>query len=198
MFFDHIIDSLVYCAVISFSLRLQQQLLIFRFLWCWGIWWTSSLATWENKQVTTWETLKRLQWSCSDCMLYRYVTLKLCEQHWTCFLIYDRFNKEMNVIIQRRHIKLIKSDNTDIYNVSNNCFSLQRSVHQRIHKKMYEFPQKYKAVRLFSTLIIYWAANQHIRMISEDHVTLKIGGMMHLRNKLHFKMYSNRKHFFKL
>ncbi len=42
------------------------------------------------------------------------------------------------------------------------------------------FPQKYEAA--FSTLIIIrnvsWAANQHIIMISEDHVTLKTGEMM--------------------
>ncbi len=44
------------------------------------------------------------------------------------------------------------------------------------------FPQKYKAAQLFSTLIIIrnvsWTANQHIRMISEDYVTLKTGVMM--------------------
>ncbi len=41
------------------------------------------------------------------------------------------------------------------------------------------------------------AANNHIRRISEDHVTLKTDGkaaflaqLLH-RNKLHFKMYSN-------
>ncbi len=40
-------------------------------------------------------------------------------------------------------------------------------------------PQKYCAARLFSTLIIIRkAANQHIIMISEDHVTLKTGVMM--------------------
>ncbi len=37
------------------------------------------------------------------------------------------------------------------------------------------FPYKYEAAQLFSTLIIIrnvsWAANQHIRMISEDHDT---------------------------
>ncbi len=42
--------------------------------------------------------------------------------------------------------------------------------------------QKYCAARLCSTLIIIrnvsWAANQHIIMISEDHVTLKTGVMM--------------------
>ncbi len=38
------------------------------------------------------------------------------------------------------------------------------------------------AAWLFSTLLIIrngsWAANQHIRMISEDHVPLKTGVMM--------------------
>ncbi len=47
---------------------------------------------------------------------------------------------------------------------------------------MYQFPQRYLAAQLFSTSIIIknvsQAANQHIRMISEDHVTLKTGVMM--------------------
>ncbi len=45
----------------------------------------------------------------------------------------------------------------------------------------YQFHKKYAAAQLFSTLIIRnvpWAANQHMRMISEDHVTLKTGVMM--------------------
>ncbi len=45
-----------------------------------------------------------------------------------------------------------------------------------------QFLQKYEAAQLFSTLLIIrnvsWAANQHIIMISEDHVTLKTGVMM--------------------
>ncbi len=54
---------------------------------------------------------------------------------------------------------------------------------------MYQFPQKYLAAQLFSTLMIIirnvsWAVNQHIRMISEDHVTLKTGVMM-LKIQLH-------------
>ncbi len=34
---------------------------------------------------------------------------------------------------------------------------------------MYQFPQKYEAAQLFSALIrnVFWAVNQHIRMISE-------------------------------
>ncbi len=41
---------------------------------------------------------------------------------------------------------------------------------------MFQFPQ----TSLFSTdnQNDSWAANQHIRMISEDHVTLKTGVMM--------------------
>ncbi len=38
------------------------------------------------------------------------------------------------------------------------------------------FLEKYEAAQLFLILII--KANQHIRMISEDHVTLKTGVMM--------------------
>ncbi len=45
-----------------------------------------------------------------------------------------------------------------------------------------QFPQIYEAAQLFSTLIIIinvcWAVNQYIRVISEDHVTLKTGVMM--------------------
>ncbi len=63
---------------------------------------------------------------------------------------------------------------------------------------MYQFLQMYEAAKLFSILIIIRnvsrAVNQHIIMISEDHVTLKTGGMMlkksaaHHRNILHFKI----------
>ncbi len=46
----------------------------------------------------------------------------------------------------------------------------------------HSFHKKYWAAQLFSTLIIIrnvsGAANQYIRMISEDHVTLKTGVMM--------------------
>ncbi len=48
--------------------------------------------------------------------------------------------------------------------------------------KVFWFTQKYEAAQLFTTLTIIinvsWAANQHIIMISEDHVTLKTGVMM--------------------
>jgi len=45
-----------------------------------------------------------------------------------------------------------------------------------------QFPQNIKKQKKFSTLIIVrnvsWAANQHIRLISEDHLTLKTGVML--------------------
>ncbi len=55
-----------------------------------------------------------------------------------------------------------------------------------------------EAAQLFSKLImiVSWAANQHIIMISEDHETLSNDAentALHQRNKLHFKIYSHRK-----
>ncbi len=47
---------------------------------------------------------------------------------------------------------------------------------------------------------VSWAANHHIRMISEDHVTLKTGVMIQKiqlwSQKLHFTKYSHRKPLF--
>ncbi len=60
--------------------------------------------------------------------------------------------------------------------ISNKCCSFKIKV---LNNKMSKFAQKYEAAQLSSTLIIIrnvsWAANQHIIMISEDHVTLKTG-----------------------
>ncbi len=75
------------------------------------------------------------------------------------------------------------------------------------HKKSERwFPQKHEATQLFSTLIIIrnvsWAANQQIRMISEESCDTEDwsndaeNSALHHRNKLHSKMYSNRKHTF--
>ncbi len=69
-------------------------------------------------------------------------------------------------------------------------------------KKVSPIPQKYEAAQLFSTLIIRnvsWAANQHIRMISEgscdteDWSNDAENSVLHHRNKFRFKIYSNRK-----
>ncbi len=97
------------------------------------------------------------------------------------------FFNEVNTFVQQEHIKLLKSDSKDIMlqkiSISNKCCSFELSIHLWIMKnRLVGFPQKYWAAQLFSTLIIIrnvsWAANQHIRMISEDHVTLKTGVMM--------------------
>ncbi len=48
------------------------------------------------------------------------------------------------------------------------------SIHQR-QKIHITFPQKYEAAQLLSTFIIIWNVyEQHIRLISEDHVTLML------------------------
>ncbi len=60
-------------------------------------------------------------------------------------------------------------------------------------KKLSQFPQKYK---VFSTLIIInvsWAADQHIRMISEDcdnedWSDYIENSALHHKSKLHFKI----------
>ncbi len=59
--------------------------------------------------------------------------------------------------------------------ISNKCFTFYSSVNPE--NKLHQFPQKYCAARLFSTLIIIRNV-QHIIMISEDHVTLKTAVMM--------------------
>ncbi len=68
--------------------------------------------------------------------------------------------------------------------ISNKCCSFELSWKCNLSP----FPQKYWAANLISALIIIrnvsWAANQHIRMISEDHVTLKTGVMM-LKIQMH-------------
>ncbi len=53
------------------------------------------------------------------------------------------FFKEINSFIQQGHIKLIKMDSEDIYNVKNFLFWI--SIHQIILKKvgLSQFPQKY-------------------------------------------------------
>ncbi len=103
-------------------------------------------------------------------------------------------------IIYIRHIKLIKIKAFIMLqkiSILNKCCSSEILIHLWIQKKINasQFPQKYCAAQLFSTLIIIinvsWAANQHIRMISDDHVTLKTGVMM-LKIQL-FNIYSHRK-----
>ncbi len=73
---------------------------------------------------------------------------------------------------------------------------------------MLKNPEKCEAAQLCSTLIIIrnvsWAVNQRIRMISvgscdtEDWSNDAENSALHHRNKLHSKIYSKRKPFFKI
>ncbi len=91
--------------------------------------------------------------------------------------------------------------NNDIYSVTKDFYVKfyysEYSTHQRILKKSIMVSTNKEA--LFPALIIMrgyvsLALHQHIRMISEDHVTLKTGGMMlkiqlyHHKNKLQIKI----------
>ncbi len=76
---------------------------------------------------------------------------------------------EIVTFIQQEQIKSMKSDIIDILNVIN-VF--------RINTILWNL----KVAWLFSTfkeiINVSWASKQHIRMISEDHVTLKTGVMI--------------------
>ncbi len=101
---------------------------------------------------------------------------------FTCILLYTivLFSKDAlnwSKVTVKTFIMLQK------ISISNFLFSISISVLFLIMKnKMSRFPQKYWSAQLFSTLIIIrnvsWASNQHIIMISEDHVALKTGVMM--------------------
>ncbi len=62
------------------------------------------------------------------------------------------------------------------------------------------FPQNIKKQKMDSTLIIRtvsWAANQYIRMISEDHVTLKNTALI-AEIKYFTEIYPHRKPLFEI
>ncbi len=87
--------------------------------------------------------------------------------------------------------------------ISNKCCSFELSIHQRILKKknLSQVPAQLVSKLMKIIRNASWAVNQHIIMISEDHVTLKTGVMMlkiqlHHRNKLHFTIYSHRRELF--
>ncbi len=89
----------------------------------------------------------------------------------------------MSTFIQQIYIKLIKSDRKDILLLQkcpNKCYFFYSS--KNPENTCITVSTKILGSTIFSTLIIIrnvsWAANQHIRMISEDHVTLKTGVMM--------------------
>ncbi len=61
--------------------------------------------------------------------------------------------------------------------ISDKCSSSELSIHQRNLKKFYFF-------NIIVIILFFFAANQHIRVISEDHVTLKTGVMMMINTVL--------------
>ncbi len=71
--------------------------------------------------------------------------------------------------------------------ISNKCCSFKLSIHQRILKNLnaLQFPQKYEAAQLFSTLII-------IRNVSDWSIDAEKFSFDH-SNKLYFNIYSQRK-----
>ncbi len=107
-------------------------------------------------------------------------------------------------------MNLIKSNSKDIYNVPNDvCFkwmwflwTLNASKNPDFFLNN-SFHKKYLPVfNIIITGNVSWAANQHIRMISEGSCDTKgwsndaENSTLHHRNKLHFKIYSNRKQIF--
>jgi len=98
------------------------------------------------------------------------------------------FFKEIKTFIQQECITFTKSD---IYNVT-----------KAVYLFWTFYSSKNPETKLLSTLIIIiddsWVANQHIRMISnwydtEDWSNDAENSALHHRNKLHFKIYSNKK-----
>ncbi len=83
--------------------------------------------------------------------------------------------------------------------ILNKCCSFELSINLWILKnKMYH--SFYKNIKCFQKwiiiIIVSWAVNQHIIMISEDHVRLKTGAentAAHHRNQLQFNTYSHKK-----
>ncbi len=83
-------------------------------------------------------------------------------------------SKEKNTSIHQGRIKVITNDSKDIYILLLNFLFILNPEQFNVSW----FPQTYWAAQLFSTLIIIRNISQHIRMISEDHVTLKTVVMM--------------------
>ncbi len=88
----------------------------------------------------------------------------------------------MITFIQQGWITSIRSNGEDmLYCYKIFIFQLNAVLLNLVLIKKKHFPQKYEAAQLFSTLMLIIrnvSEKQNIRMISEDHVTLKTGVMM--------------------
>ncbi len=111
------------------------------------------------------------------------------------------YNSICITFIKQGHIKLIKSNIKDIYNVSKDFLNFLFVKESR--KKVW-FPQKiYYIAQLYSTLIIIrnvsWAANQNVSEGShntKDWSNDAVNSALHHMNQLHFKVYTSRRPLF--
>ncbi len=118
--------------------------------------------------------------------MYIYIYIQYIHTHTHAtvqkFRISKTFITECNTFIQLKRITLIKS-NTNIFKMlqniyfSNTCFFTFRSSKNPETIHYHSFCKNIKP-HCFYIDNKKWAANQHIIVISEDHVTLKTGVMM--------------------
>ncbi len=96
------------------------------------------------------------------------------------------------------YIQLIKSHSKDISNVKRFLFQINTALlncASKNHKKNYHQVQKITYKKLFSTMIMIWFLEHNIsKWFLKAHVTLTIKiRLYHHMNKVHLKMYWNRK-----
>ncbi len=114
---------------------------------------------------------------------------KVGDIHSKIFISHITFIQQGHIKVTLKTFMMLK-----IY-ISNKCFWI---INKTILKKLLWFPQKYEAAQLFSTPLmiirnVNWAANQHIRMISEESCDTEYWKFnFDQRNELHFKIYYSR------
>ncbi len=98
--------------------------------------------------------------------------LSLSDSHWTVC----KFMISLKITIFKcqttvNHLLLMSLFKTQFKKANKRVYFQNMKSNQIFKKKVSQFPQKYWAEHLFSTFVkienVFWAANQHIRMISE-------------------------------
>ncbi len=118
---------------------------------------------------------------------------KVGDIHSKIFISHVTFIQQGHIKVTLKTFMMLK-----IY-ISNKCFWI---INKAILKKLLWFPQKYEAAQLFSTPLmiirnVNWAANQHIRMISEESCDTEYWKFnFDQRNELHFKIYYSKMLFY--
>ncbi len=89
------------------------------------------------------------------------------------------FTKNSFILDQKKTFKMLEK-----ISILNECCYFDLYIHHKVLEKLIMVSKKYEAAQLFSTLIrnVFWAANQHIKIISEGSCDLKTG-VIHHRNK---------------